>query len=314
MNISSEFLRTRYANFQPRVPGMIVENTPFLRTPTWAPVHLSPQAQNQVEKPSRSGPQTLQLFGGDRKTAIGTLIASGVKGENPNLGFFKNVFRKIFGGTKTRTKRISASQTIATKVKVRNFNLKELRLSTKDGATTRHIDFSTRTPGGGTAQVKDIGTVIAKGTPTRIFEQSVQYPSRGQRGKVVNDYFDPKTGRPFLRTTEVAERIEVDKFGTAKSRKNRRTHRQIEVLGKDGKANRRYTFDYARKSVRLENLNPAGEVVNSYALSRKTDFFDTVSRLSRSAPSAKLAAAKALLYGGGGGGGRRGARVHVAHH
>lgn len=295
-----------------------VQNTPFRGRSAinWPTVTLSPQAQTQLQTPTitRSGPETLQLFGGDRKTAIGTLIASGAKGENPDTSFFQDVFRKLFGGTKTKSKRISPTQTIGTKFKVKNFNLKELRLTTQapgeGGAQVlRHIDFKTQAPTGGTAQIKDIGGVIAKGTPKRVFEQNVQYPAAGRQGKVVNHYFDPKTGQPFLRTTEVADRLETTKLGDVRSHKNKRTDRQIELLNADGDPTRRYVFDYGSKNIRLENLNSQGEVTSSYKLSKKTDFFDTVAQLSQNSPSARAAAAQALLnapsqFGAVGGGGR----------
>ena len=244
---------------------------------------------------SRTGPQNLMLFGGDRKTAIETLVGSGAKAENPKLGFFKNTLRKIFGGTTTASKRISGEQTIHTKVKNRNFNLKALRLSTKEqnpngGETVRHVDFATKTPTGKNAQVKDVGSVIAQGTPTRMFEQEHSPAAAGKLGEVKSSYYDPKTGQKFLQTKEIADKISADKAGTLKSSKNKNTLRQIEVLGDDGQADRRYTFDYRTKKVKLDNLGPDGNVTSSYNMSKKTDYFKLVEQLSKTPPSSKPAA------------------------
>lgn len=241
----------------------------------------------------RSGPQNLMLFGGDRKKAIETLVASGAKAENPKLGFFKNILRKFAGGkTKTVNKPISAEQSITSKVKVKNFNVKDLRLTTQgkregNHETVRHIDFNPQTPKGKTAQVKDVGTVIGKGTAKRMFEQNIEHPHQGEPGRIKNSYFDPKTGQKFLQTSEVSGHIEKDKFQTWKSHKDRNTYRQIDVLGADGKADQRYIFDYGAKSIRLEGLNDAGEVVSTQKLSSKTDYFKLVNQLSLAPPSSK---------------------------
>ncbi len=257
--------------------------------------------------------QNLMTFGGDRKTAIGTLIASGAKAENPNVGFFGDVMRKLLGGTKTKSKQISASQTIATKVRVKNFNIEELRLSTKAGNTTRHIDFNKQNPAGGTAQVKDVGTVIAKGQVKRMFDQTVTRTANGQTN-IANNYYDPKTGQNFLRTNELTNRTDTTKLGTVESDKAKNSLRQLEVLGADGQADRRYTFSYG-KSVRLENLGDKGEVTSSYNLSKKTDFFGLVDRLSLNPPSGQAAAAAPIAWGGSGGGGRGGMdRVNMVLH
>lgn len=256
---------------------------------------------SQVEAP-RNGVQNLQLFGGDRKTAIGTLIASGAKAENPDVGFFGDVFRKLFGGTKTKSKNISPSQTIATQVKVKNFNLKKLRLTTRDGQTVRHIDFQNQKPTGGTAQVKDVGSVIAQGQVKRMFEQELTTTPNGQK-QIENSFFDPKTGQNFLRTTETTNKIETTKMGTIQSDKAKSSLRQIEVLGPNGEADRRYVFSYGQ-SVRLENLDADGQVVSTYNLSKKTDFFELVDRLSANPPSARSeSVAPAFPAGGVGGGG-----------
>ena len=247
----------------------------------------------------RSGPQNLMLFGGDRKHAIETLVASGAKPENPKVGFFKNILRKFAGNkTKTVAKPISADQTITSKVKVKNFQVKDLRLTTqgkKEGnkETVRHIDFNPKTPTGKNAQVKDVGTVIGKGTAKRMFEQEVEHPHQGEPGRVKNSYFDPKTGQKFLQTTEVAGDIEKDKFGTIKSHKDKNTYRQIDLLGSDGKADQRYVFDYRAKSIRLEGLDDKGQITSTQKLSGKTDYFKLVDQLSLKPPSSQVAPAPA---------------------
>lgn len=278
-----------------------------------APV-AAPAATTAAPAASPSGAiQNLMTFGGDRKTAIGTLIASGAKAENPNVGFFGDVMRKLLGGTKTQSKQISAGQKIATKVRVKNFNLEELRLSTKAGNTTRHIDFNKQNPAGGTAQVKDVGTVIAKGQVKRMFDQTVTRTANGQTN-IANNYYDPKTGQNFLRTNELTNRTDTTKMGTVESDKAKNSLRQLEVLGADGQADRRYTFNYG-KSVRLENLGDNGQVTSSYNLSKKTDFFDLVDRLSLNPPSGQAAAAAPIAWGGAGGGGRAGLdRVNMVLH
>lgn len=284
--------------------------------PTFQPVQLSAPAANTS---SRTNVQNLQLFGGDRKTAIETLIASGAKAENPSTNLFQDIARKLFGGTKTSNRRISGTQTINSRVKVRNFKFKELRLTTQgtNGAgqrTLRHIDFLPKTPTGATAKVKDAGTVIAKGQVTRMFEQEITQPGPGRLGKVVNNYFDPKTGVQFLKTTETAPRLETTKMGTVVSDKSRATDRTIEVLGADGSTTKRYLFDYGSKSVRLENLNTDGSVASSYRLSKKTDFGKLVDQLSKNSPSAR--ASRSVVGGGFSGGGGRGRfeGIRVVHH
>ena len=284
-----------------------VSSTPTTPAPSPSP---SPTPAQPTPAPT-TGVQNLQTFGGDRKTAIGTLIASGAKAENPDVGFFGDVFRKLFGGTKTKTKQISANQTIATKVKVKNFNLKELRLTTREGGTIRHIDFNNQKPTGGTAQVKDAGTVIAQGQVNRMFEQSVSRTPSGQR--IENNYFDPKTGQNFLRTTEVSNSIETTKMGTIQSKKQKSSLRTVEVLGTDGQADRRYTFSYGR-SVKLEILDDQGKVVSTYNMSKKTDFGDLVDRLSMSPPSGRQTATPAFSGGGGGSRNMLGARSLMHMH
>jgi hypothetical protein len=265
---------------------------------------------------ARTPVQNLMAFGGDRKTAIETLIASGAKAENPKLPFVKNVMRKVLGGTKTSSKAISPNQSIATKVKVKSFNLKALRLTTKgtptaNGQTVRHVDFATQTPTNRKAQVKDIGTVIGKGTPTRMIEQTIQRGGAGQQPQITNNYFDPKTGQNFMRTNEQANRIETDKMGLTKSHKDKSTRRQIELLGADGQPDQRYVFDYRAKSIRLENLNDAGQVVSSQSLSKKTDYFKLVDRLSMNPPSGSAASVASPVAAGGGGGRLENAHVQM---
>ena len=260
--------------------------TPVIATKPSRPI--DPMVDITQPDAPRTNAETLQTFGGDRQTAIGTLIASGAEAENPDVGFFGDVVRKIFGGSKTSSRQISPNQTIATKVKVKNFNLKELRLTTTSDGVTRHIDFSNQSPAGGTAEVKDIGQVIGAGQVERMFEQEVGVASDGRR-EITNNYFDPKTGQNFLRTTEVSKKTETTKLGTIKSKKKKSTDRFIEVLGKDGKVDRRYSFDYGSKRVRLENLDDYGNVTSSYKLSKKTDFFDLVDRLSNNPPSERQA-------------------------
>ena len=282
----------------PRTPAPGPRNfapVPVRPTPLPAP---APAPANPA--PAPSGPQptpnqvNLLTFGGDRKKAIGTLIASGAKAENPKLGFFKNVFRKIFGGTSTKSKNLGQGQTITTKVRNKNFEVKELRLSTREGGKTRHIDFH---PAGG--EVKDIGNLLAKGEVKRMFDQEISRDNQG-RTVIKSNYFDPKTGRQTLRVTEASRKVETTKFGTVESKRKDDTFRQIEVLGADGSTSGRYTFDHSRKSYRFENLNKDGSVRSSYNLSRKTDFHGLVERLS-SRP-----ASGGLPVGGfsGGGGGR----------
>ena len=282
--VDSELPVNRLTAFRPTAPVV----------PTPAPAPATPA---QPATPARSGVENLQLFGGDRKTAIGTLIASGAKAENPDVGFFGDVLRKIFGGTKTKSKQISPTQSITSKVRVKNFNLEELRLSTKDGNTTRHIDFGNQKPGGGAAQVKDAGTVIAQGQVERMFEQTVTAAPGGR--KIENNYFDPKTGQNFLRTTEVSSSTETTKMGTVQSKKAKSSLRTIEVLGADGEADRRYTFSYGR-SVKLENLDDQGKVVSTYNMAKGTDFFGLVDRLSTSPPSGRTIATPVFAGGGGG--------------
>ena len=245
------------------------------------------------------------LFGGDRKKAIETLVASGAKPENPKVGFFKNILRKFAGGkTKTVAKPISAEQTITSKVKVKNFQVKDLRLTTqgkKEGnrETLRHTDFNPQTPAGKKAQVKDVGTVIGKGTAKRMFEQNVEHPHQGEPGRIKNSYFDPKTGQKFLQTSEIAGNIEKDKFGTIKSHKDSNTYRQIDLLGADGKADSRYVFDYRARSIRLENLNDDGQITGTKKLSSKTDYFKLVDQLSFQPPSSRVVAAAPAAPAGG---------------
>ena len=282
----------------PAEPELPINRLTVLRPTTPAPTPQPATPAPQPAAPQRSGVENLQLFGGDRKTAIGTLIASGAKAENPDVGFFGDVFRKLFGGTKTKSKQISPTQTITSQVKVKNFNLEELRLSTRDGNTTRHIDFSNQKPGGGTAQVKDAGTVIAQGQVERMFEQTVTAAPGGR--KIENNYFDPKTGQNFLRTSEVSSSTETTKMGTVQSKKAKSSLRTIEVLGADGEADRRYTFSYGR-SVKLENLDDQGKVVSTYNMAKGTDFFDLVDRLSTSPPSGRTNATPVFASGGGGG-------------
>lgn len=315
MNIQN-FSQSRIGRVDPsllRLPTEPVRVPPTRSAPPAAPT--APVAQppmvsiSQPQPAQPTGIQNLQQFGGDRKQAIETLIASGAKPENPDVGFFGDVFRKIFGGTKTKSKQISPTQKITTKARVKNFNLEELRLSTRDGNTTRHIDFTKQNPAGGTAQVKDVGTVIAKGQVKRMFNQTVTNTAGG--AKIENSYFDPKTGQNFLRTTETTRSVETTKMGTVQSKKASQSFRTIEVLGADGGADRRYTFSYGN-SVRLENLDDQGKVVSSYNLSRKTDFFDMVDRLSLAPPSGRVTPTPAFAVGGGGGRGGFG-RNMVAH-
>lgn len=245
----------------------------------------------------RSGPQNLMLFGGDRKNAVETLIASGAKPENPKLPWHKNLLRKFAGSkTKTASKQISPEQTITSKVRVKNFNVRELRLTTqgeKNGnqETLRHVDFHRAAPNGKQAQVKDIGSVIAQGQVKRMSEQNITHPGQGEPGRIKTSYFDPKSGQKFMQTSEVSPRIEKDKFGAYRSKKEKTTYRQIDLLNQEGKANQRYVFDYAARSVRLEQLNDQGEVSSSRNLSRKTDYWKLVDQLSTRPPSSQVAAA-----------------------
>ena len=263
--------------------------------PAAAPAPAAPAPVDQVQLSSeapRTGPQNLMLFGGDRKLAVGTLIASGAKPENPEVGFFKNVLRKVVGGSKTVNKPISANQEITTKVNVKNWRLKDLRLTSegKDG-TLRHIDFNTTAPNGRRGEVKDVGQILAKGTPKRMFEQEVTPPGRGEPGRIENNYYDPKTGQKFMRTNEVAPSLSTDKFQQVRSKKSKNTYREISMLDQQGNVDQRYVFDYGAKSVRLETLNDQGQVTGTQRLSKKTDYWKTVDRLSLNPPSAQAAAA-----------------------
>lgn len=287
---------------RPTYAGPISRNAfMFAQAPAQAAPAATPSESFQASEAAqlaglRSGPQNLMLFGGDRKQAIETLVASGAKAENPKVGFFQNILRKFAGGkTKTVNKPISASQSITSKVKVKNFKVQDLRLTTKGARegnqeTVRHIDFNPTTPTGKTAQVKDVGTVIGKGTAKRMFEQQIEHPHQGEPGRIKNSYFDPKTGQKFMQTSEVSSRIDKDKAQTWKSHKDRNTYRQIDLLGSDGKADQRYVFDYGAKSIRLENLNDRGEVVGTQKLSKKTDYWKLVNQLSLKPPSSAVPA------------------------
>jgi hypothetical protein len=252
--------------------------------------------------------QNLIKFGGDRKQAVETLVASGAKAENPEVGFVKDVFRKLgLGGDKTVSKDISADQTVSTKVKTRNYNLLDLRLTTRGTSaegheTRRHTDLETdgMGDGGWTAQVKDAGKVIGKGTPTRMFEQNIKHGAPGEQSEITNNYIDPKTGVPFLRTSEQANWIEADKMGTVKSHKNSQTYRQIEMLGANGKTDQRYVFDYANKSIRLEFLDGNGQLTGRRPMSKDTDYWGLVDRLSLTPPSSIPARPPSVAFGEGG--------------
>lgn len=246
-----------------------------------APPQLPPNVQN------------LMRYGGDRKQAVETLIASGAKAANPDLPWYKDAFRALgLGGDKKASKDISADQTIYSNVRARNFNLLDLRLTTKGTSpegheTRRHIDLETdgMGDGGWTAQVKDAGKVIAKGSPNRMFEQDIKGAPRGQTSEIANTYIDPKTGAPFMRTNERSNWIETDKMGQVKSHKDGSTYRQIDMLGADGKVNQRYVFDYANKSIRLESIDAEGAVTSSRPMSKGTDYWAVVDRLSLAPPS-----------------------------
>lgn len=284
--------RIDLGRYQPVLKGSPEPGPQPKPTPTrpMAPAPRPRPTQNQVN---------LLTFGGDRKQVVETLIASGAKGENPKVGFFGNVFRKIFGGTTTKKKQIGPNQTLTTKVRNKNFQVKELRLSTRDGGKTRHIDFHP-----GEAQVKDIGQVLARGEVKRMFSQDLSRDARG-RTVITSEYFEPKTGRQFARVTEASRGVDVTKFGTVESEKKSDTFRQIELLGPDGRTSSRYLFDHASRNYRFERFDSNGQVASSYRLSSKMNFHKLVDRLTYRAPSGAIA---------GGGGGRRGPRTHVAHH
>ena len=65
----------------PAEPGLPVNRLTILRPTTPVPTPQPATPAPQPATPQRSGVENLQLFGGDRKTAIGTLIASGAKAE-----------------------------------------------------------------------------------------------------------------------------------------------------------------------------------------------------------------------------------------
>ena len=265
----------------------------FSSSPEQAVTSLNGSSTGQPPPSLPPNVQNLMKFGGDRKQAVETLIASGAKAENPDVGFVKDVFRKLgLGGDKTVSKEISPDQTISSKVKTRNYNLLDLRLTTRGTSaegheTRRHTDLETdgMGDGGWTAQVKDAGKVIGKGTPTRMFEQDIKHGAPGERSEITNNYIDPKTGVSFLRTSEQANWIEADKMGTVKSHKNNQTYRQIEMLGANGKTDQRYVFDYANKSIRLEFLDDNGQLTGSQPMAKGTDYWGLVDRLSLAPPS-----------------------------
>lgn len=298
---NSRFGRLDLERFQPAPPRTPAPRVFTPRPPVAAAPAPAPTPVAQPTSPpagARPTPNQVNLltFGGDRKQAVETLIASGAKPENPKTGFFKDVFRKIFGGTTTKKKAIGPTQTLTTKVRNKNFEVKELRLSTREGGKTRHIDFH---PNGG--EVKDIGKMLAGGEVKRMFDQKLSRDARG-RTVIESNYFDPKSGRQLLRVTEASRKVKTTKFGTVESKVSGDTFRQIEVLGTDGSTNGRYTFDHGRGSYRFENLDKDGTVLSSYNLSRKTDFHQLVERLgSRSSGT--------VAFGGGGGGGG-GGRTH----
>lgn len=262
-----------------------------------APSATTADPPDAASQPSQLPPnvQNLMLYGGDRKKAVETLMASGAKAENPDLPWYKDAFRALgLGGDKKASKDISAEQTIYSNVRARNFNLLDLRLTSKGTSpegheTRRHIDLETdgMGDGGWTAQVKDAGKVIAKGSPNRMFEQDIKSAPRGQTSEIDNTYIDPKTGFPFMRTNERSNWIETDKMGQVKSHKDASTYRQIDMLGADGKVNQRYVFDYANKSIRLESLDGDGAVTSAQPLSKGTDYWAVVDRLSLAPPSSR---------------------------
>jgi hypothetical protein len=284
---------------KPNVATLKAQRGKAAKAPAPKPKEAAPKAAQQQSgaagASTAGGPaETLKAFGGDRKAAIGSLVASGAKAENPKLGFFKKLGAKIFGGSTTKSKRISANQTINTKVKNRNFQLKRLRLTTesrKPGTdrVLRHVDFHTQAPTGGRAEVKDIGAVIGRGQPRRLIEQEINNPKDGQPGQVKNSFFDPKTGQPFMQTMEVSSKLGQDKTGLVHSKGREGTYREINLLGANGKANRRYVFDYDKKSYRLEHLNPKGEVTGTYKLPRRTNYQKLVGQLSETPPSSRPA-------------------------
>lgn len=263
------------------------------RRPVAGPVApLAAVARPAPQRSQLEGLAALQQFGGDRKQALQTLVASGARAENPKLPWFKNVLR-LFAGDKSKTvnKAISQKQSLNTKVKVKNFHLKKLRLTTLDhqhGRTTevRHIDFATRTPKGKKGEVKDIGQILAAGKVTRMVDQYVRKPKDGDKGTIDNKYFDPKTGQNFMQTHEVAQEIEKDKNGTYKSHKNKQTYREINLFDGEGRMDARFVFDYGGGSIRREVFDDQGKVVESTPLGKHTDYWKMVDELSLTPPSA----------------------------
>ena len=135
--------------------------TPAAAAPAPAATQSAPPAaqdsialsQDAQRAGTRTPTENLLMFGTDRKKVIETLQASGAKGENPKLGFFKNLGRKflgLFGKDETETKQVGPDQSLKFKFKLKNYELKNLTLRTEDkeNRIKRAIDFSTRRPNG----------------------------------------------------------------------------------------------------------------------------------------------------------------------
>lgn len=236
-----------------------------------------------------SGPQVLQQFGGDRlKLVQKALAASGGKApQNPEVPWYGKLLMPFIGDKrKTVSKDFGPDQTVTTKFKVKKFKLDNVRLTTREGLTLRHVDFpNTRPSTGKRGQVKDVGEIIAKGQPTRMFTQEVRRPQNGQQGEIKNTYFDPKTGQPFLKTLERSNQQGEDKFQTVKSLKGKQTYREIDVLGGNGQVTGRYVFDYGQKQQFHQAFDEQGKLTRTTRLPKKADYFKTVDLLSKQPPS-----------------------------
>jgi hypothetical protein len=149
----------------------------------------------------------------------------------------------------------------------------------------RHTDFSTQKPEGGTAEIKDVGKLLGRGTPKGLMEQDIYHPEGSRIGRVVSDYFDPNTGQNFLRTTELGSELQENDKGTVSVKNKADTYRQIDVLGQNGKSETRYVFDQ-KNGPRMESLDSKGKVTGVTQMSKDTNYKNLVKSLSQSESAA----------------------------